>query len=469
MSKRQRKFSRNWAADSAATIAMAKRKRFSSAWIRSAALVTGLLTVSCSSNPNTTKPGGVATETQTRVQFALRESVGGIRALEFSRDGRWLAVSERNPNQCRIFDLATGVQAWAARLEKRMGGDAWATGLAGDLEFSPDGRTLAVEAIDGSGPGYVFLLDAAAGRILQALMGPTDYATSLRFNSNGTKLIACSHEFTESHHRTVIWEWDVASGKVVRQIPLPPSETDWAETEAVAYAADDSIYARGLSPRLFRIPPASKNAVEVKTQAPAVTLCASSDGLAVLVQTESPNKGVQAVEYLDAKTGKVVRDETAPNLFESLSARQRSLNFFAVRSPDKLKYQVFHADTRVPAFETREAKDVVQCFAVSPLGSCVAVGRESGVVELYDPKTGQVVVTYAPLPSLGDGAGDEGEASATADWCAWLPTGLYSGSPGCEKWIIATAGGETLQENRLKDLYRDDEAVRGAFRRFGPN
>lgn len=471
MLKRRRKFSRNWAADSAATMATAKRNRFSSAWIRPAALIAGLLAASCSSPRDrpTPGPGGAAGETPAPVQYALSESVGGIRALEFSRDGRWLAVSERNPNQTRVVDLSSGEQAWAARLEKRLRGDYWATGLAGDLEYSPDGSILAVEAIDGSGPGFVFLLDAATGALIHALDGPTDFATSVRFNSNGTRVAALSYEFLESGARSVIWEWDVATGDVFRQIQLPPSETDWAESQAMDYAADGSLYVLGLSPQVYRMMPGAKKAVEVRTQSPAVTLCVSSDRNAIIVQTESPNEGVQAVEYVDAKTGRVVRDETAPNLFESLSARQRNLSFFAIRSADKLKYQVFHADTRVPAFETRDAKDAVQCFAVSPLGNCIAVGRESGVVELYDPKTGQVVVTYAPLPSMSDGTGDEAETPATTDWCAWLPSGAYSGSPGCEKWMIATAGGKKISESELKDLYRDDDAVREAFRKFAPN
>lgn len=144
-------------------MAMAKRNRFSSAWIRPAALIAGLLAASCSSPRDrpTSGPGGAIGETPAPVQYALSESVGGIRALEFSRDGRWLAVSERNPNQTRVVDLSSGEQAWAARLEKRLRGDYWATGLAGDLEYSPDGSILAVEAMDGSGPGFVFLLDAA--------------------------------------------------------------------------------------------------------------------------------------------------------------------------------------------------------------------------------------------------------------------------------------------------------------------
>ncbi|MEV4285699.1 helix-turn-helix domain-containing protein [Nonomuraea bangladeshensis] len=156
----------------------------------------------------------------------------------FSPDGRLLAtaitatVSSTDPAEERnvqLWDVATRRPIGAPLLDHTEG--------LTDLEFSPDGRTLAVASSQGSDPetstsrNQIQLYDVATRRPVGApLLGHTGYLTDTEFAPGGRILASASADKT-------VRLWDTATR---RQIGVPLSDHDEAVTD-VEFAPDGRL------------------------------------------------------------------------------------------------------------------------------------------------------------------------------------------------------------------------------------
>jgi RNA polymerase sigma factor (sigma-70 family) len=125
----------------------------------------------------------------------------GLRPLSVSPDGKLLAILVRTKHPegeaIAIHEFATG------RLVRRFGKEI----RGSDLQFSPDGKTLAVYRL----PHTVSLWDPATGRLLHTLKGHTDIVWAVAFSADGKTLVSGSDDKT-------IRFWDIGTGKQLRQI-----------------------------------------------------------------------------------------------------------------------------------------------------------------------------------------------------------------------------------------------------------
>jgi WD40 repeat protein len=143
----------------------------------------------------------------------LRGHTGRVVEVEFAPDGRQLAARTRHS----VFESAgNAVQVW--------GVDPWSalpvlrghTGTIYSVAYSPDGRWLA----SGSWDRTVRIWDAATGEPCVTLPHPS-FVKDLAFGPDGTWLVTmCARD-----DRLRIW--DVATGRVRKEIPFRGRESPW--------------------------------------------------------------------------------------------------------------------------------------------------------------------------------------------------------------------------------------------------
>jgi WD40 repeat protein len=134
-------------------------------------------------------------------RFGGKDLTGAV----LSPDGQLLAASVRVPGKpVRLWNVATGAEVRALSC----------TGAAGQLAFSPDGKTLAA-TISPNGqaeqPGHVIRWEVASGREIGRLSGHESDIFALAFAPNGSTLATGGCDKT-------IRIWDLASGKEIRKI-----------------------------------------------------------------------------------------------------------------------------------------------------------------------------------------------------------------------------------------------------------
>ncbi|TDB89416.1 WD40 repeat domain-containing protein [Actinomadura sp. KC216] len=157
----------------------------------------------------------IARKRETGPRIALPREADSISEVEFSPDGATLAAATAD-RTVRLFDVAA----------RRQTGDplpaATAGSFAQDMAFSPDGKTLATTA----GNGTVRLWDiAGGGRLAATLTGHTGLVFALAFSPDGRSLV------TGSADRTVrLWDLQTRS-----QIG-PPLTGHTSSVTAVAYS-----------------------------------------------------------------------------------------------------------------------------------------------------------------------------------------------------------------------------------------
>lgn len=124
-------------------------------------------------------------------------TVGGLTPV-FNRDGTMLAVGNRN-SKTKLFDVATGRLLQTLDKEQTQG-----------LQFSPDGRTLAVVYVDGG----LAVWDTAGGRLLRQRQTSAVELYQVAWSPDG-KLLA------SAGLRGKITLWDPADLSVLREIDGP--------------------------------------------------------------------------------------------------------------------------------------------------------------------------------------------------------------------------------------------------------
>jgi WD40 repeat protein len=126
----------------------------------------------------------------TQAQVATLEQVGRIKAVQFSKDGKLLAIGSSEAT-VYLWNVEDGSFS-------RSKNDFLANGGVLSLDFSPDNKRLAV----GDSTGYVYLFDLALGQEV-ARLPHVDKVTSISFSLDGKQLATVA--------RKTVSLWDVPS------------------------------------------------------------------------------------------------------------------------------------------------------------------------------------------------------------------------------------------------------------------
>ena len=107
-------------------------------------------------------------------------------AIQFSPDGKWLAVGGGSPGrqgEVRLFEADTGT------LVRVMG---TTTDVVQDIAFHPAGDRLAVAGAD----SVVRILEVATGKEILAITSHSDWVFALAWNQDGSQLVSASRDKT---------------------------------------------------------------------------------------------------------------------------------------------------------------------------------------------------------------------------------------------------------------------------------
>lgn len=294
-----------------------------------------------------------------------------ISALAFRPDGRELAVG--GYREVRRLTWPGGASA---------GQVSGLQDLARAVEYSPDGRLLAIAGGIPGAYGELVIADAATGAHVRALAGHRDYVYAVAFSPDGARLASCGYDRT-------VRVWDVETGRVLHVLR--------EHTEAVfgvAFSADGTRLASASADRSVKI-------WDVTTGARLYTLTDATDALSTVtfhpteprVSAAGADKTIRTW-VLEAAGGRQVQAylaHTSGVLRLRYSADGTRLASSAMDASVKL----WDADagTELRTFGTQS--DWPQGLAWSPDGRALAVGRHDGSLTIYDAATGAVVVEPA--------------------------------------------------------------------------
>ena len=160
----------------------------------------------------------------------------GVNRLAFSPDGRRLA-SAGFDNRFRVWDPATGKRLYQVR-----GGEGSRT-----LAFSPDGQTLVLGALHGE----LGLYRAADGQKVRDFGTPQgDYRRRVvlaAFAADGKTIVTHEGDF-QQREAPKVRVWEAETGREVRSVPIPGSETYYEGSPAARAVSPDGTVAATVSP-----------------------------------------------------------------------------------------------------------------------------------------------------------------------------------------------------------------------------
>jgi WD40 repeat protein len=128
-------------------------------------------------------------------------AMGGSGTADRSGEVR---MDENSFFEIRVLDTKSGESAWSKAVRR---------GFMHQLAFSPDGKTLASDTLDG-----VTLWDARSGELKQSVKPRSGTVWAVAFSSNNLLLAGCGMSTAEGRRATWLTLWDLNSGAIVRSI-----------------------------------------------------------------------------------------------------------------------------------------------------------------------------------------------------------------------------------------------------------
>lgn len=162
-----------------------------------------------------------------------------VTALDFSPDGKTLAVGSGEPSrsgQIKLFDLSTGEEKLAIKEPH--------SDTVNCLAFSPDGKQLASCAAD----RFVKLWNLADGKLVRSFEGHTHHVLGVAWRPDGRVLVSSGADM-------VLKVWDARSGDQLRTVQNQFTK----EVTSVSFVTDDLIVACGGDAKVRFINPTNGN------------------------------------------------------------------------------------------------------------------------------------------------------------------------------------------------------------------
>src|SRR5262245_16003261 len=148
-----------------------------------------------------------------------------VTALDFSPDGKTLAVGSGEPSrsgEIKLFDLATGELKLALKDPH--------SDTVNCLAFSPDGKQLASCAAD----RFIKLWNVEDGKFVRSFEGHTHHVLGVSWRADGRVLVSSGADL-------VLKVWDARTGDQLRTVQNQFTK----EVTSVSFVADDTIVASG--------------------------------------------------------------------------------------------------------------------------------------------------------------------------------------------------------------------------------
>jgi hypothetical protein len=338
---------------------------------------------------NALPPGAIA-----RLGEVRYRNVGRVFSVAFSPDSKTLAAGAWD-GSVRLWEPATGRE-----IRQFVGHAGWVRAVA----FSPDGKTLA----SGGKDRIIRLWETATGKELRRMGGHQNWIQHLAFSHDGKMLASWGTGQT-------LRLWDVVIGKALRRIALPQwvsaSLAFSPDGKLLAYPGDrDSIV-------LLDIATGKEARRITRPQSWFTNLVFSSDGkiLASLsydhkIHLWDPTSGQELRSMVDREDD-VYGIVFAPDGRSAVSAGDRTIRVWEVKT--RLERGRFRSPDRQPS-----------SLAFAPDGRTIAQGSDDTTVLLWDVtghlNRGRLRPARLPPKELqtlwGDLAGDDATVAYRAIW-----------------------------------------------------
>jgi WD40 repeat protein len=269
----------------------------------------------------------------------LRGNLDGIGTVGLSRDGRLLAVGDKNGNVA-IYDLRT-----RRLLQEQPQGQE----QVNDLEFSPDGSLLAISTNGEGDP--VRLWDVHGARVRYALKRDDNVhvVTGVEFSPDGSSLVTLSVDLDAEPGKgnAFLTRWDVANGR-------------WL-----------------------------KGPVHISSHGGDVLL-ASRDGarLVVVNGAEVLVEAARSFRHLD----QFPHGLKQPQIFTAALSRADDRTLALGSTEGRIEFLDLSTGHR--RFTNGRQEDIVQSIRFSQDGTTLATGGGDGTVKVWDVATGQLRETF---------------------------------------------------------------------------
>ncbi len=258
--------------------------------------------------------------------------------------------------------------------------------LVTTLEFSPDGRTLAVAGWGGAKGEEVQLWEVASGRLRQTLHAPQSiFVASLVFSRDGKRLASGG---------TSIYLWNVQSGQLQRDIA---NANDSASLTVIGFSPDDGslVCGRLEGPiEAWDIKSATlKRRLAISATSPCRLHFTAQDEVLIGLCGVSA-RGFE-IQRWNLKTGaarsKIIgnpHDASLPGF--TITAIAPDWKTLAVARGDEVRLWNVGADNEAKRHILRLQPSTVTALAVSADSATLAVADSVGTIKLWDVRAGRV-------------------------------------------------------------------------------
>lgn len=368
----------------------------------------------------------------------LRKHIDYVFKLSFSSDGARLASSsaaigvsesDRTPehNTIQVWDVASGQNILTIPPD--------GVGFVRDVEFSPDGATIAATTWSGALGGTARIYDANTGEELQRIYAHRDTIANLEFSPDGALLATASRD-------QGVKLWDIGKGDLLT------SYVDLGDrVQDIEFAPDGDFLLIGLG-EAGNFPDGSDNPADSsaylwdlrnRTQAQVYTghsnwvwaADISADG-SLFASGSGPLFGPESVAALDA-TARVWDAETGEELMalaghgdtvDSVKFLAGGRQLLSASWDGTIRRWDLDAGKEIQRYnlphESDSAPPRVYMIELLPNGEQFLSGSQDGVIRLWDIESGQVLREYLGHSAQVNGVhiSDDGAlmASASGGW-----------------------------------------------------
>lgn len=282
-----------------------------------------------------------------------------VEVLQTSSDGKLLASGGQD-GRVKLWQMKSGKLVHTLKAHRL---------LVSGLAFSPDGHSLASASWDGT----IRIWDVRRGRQQEVLTGHNEQIRSLAFSADGKFLASGGNDKT-------VRLWDAESGEEIKQLA-----TGIPRVEALAFSPDGETLHAGTG--MGGIMELEIPALKIKTKR------ATDGGVSRLVALSGNDILVQSGSNIHRRNDEAKDDLITGERFTGDFDFGSGMLVVPVRKGILVRDKDGKSDTIQPG-----GKRDFLSTAITPDGTIAAAGRRHGGIEVYDPATGDDVVSIPPGP-----------------------------------------------------------------------